>query len=166
MNKIKLYQVICGVFPPILSQSIRDKIFPLKKARALALEFSKTSITGSKFYGNTADDHSYRFAVHGFFDWRNIIAANRYVKSNGGDIIEIGANVGTETKELDYRCFTIERSSLKAVDKIDLDFQKSQNWFCVPNEKTDIIDEIQKDLLFRAYVPWYLLKPLKKGLSQ
>src|SRR5690554_2477934 len=97
MNKIKLYQVICGVFPPILSQSIRDKIFPLKKARALALEFSKTSITGSKFYGNTADDHSYRFAIHGFFDWRNIIIANRYVKRYGGDIIEIGANVGTET---------------------------------------------------------------------
>ena len=97
MTQLKTYQFICGLFPPIVSQSIRSKIFPMDRARMLALNFSKTSITGSTFYGNTSDDHSYRFSVHGFFDWRNIIIAHNYTKSYNGDIIEVGANVGTET---------------------------------------------------------------------
>lgn len=97
MAHLKTYQIICGIFPPILSQKIREKIFPLERARRLKLEFSKTSITGSQFMGNTSDDHSYRFAVHGFFDWRNIIIAHSYTKYYHGDIVEIGANVGTET---------------------------------------------------------------------
>lgn len=97
MVKLRFYQLICGIFPPILSQSIRNIIFPFNRARKLSMNFSKSAITGSKFYGNTSDDHSYRFAIHGFFDWRNIIIANRYVNEHPGDIIEIGANVGTET---------------------------------------------------------------------
>ena len=97
MTHLKSYQLICGLFPPALSQTVRNKIFPLEKARKLKLDFSKTSITGSTFHGNTADDHSYRFAVHGFFDWRNIIIAHSYLKHFKGDIIEVGANVGTET---------------------------------------------------------------------
>ena len=97
MGQLKSYQFICGLFPPILSQAIRGKIFPLEKARKLELDFSRISITGSTFHGNTSDDHSYRFSVHGFFDWRNIIIANSYTKYYKGDIIEVGANVGTET---------------------------------------------------------------------
>ncbi len=97
MDKLKLYSSICSLFPPIISQSIRNRIFPLAKARKLQIDFSKASITGSIYYGNTLDDHSYRFAIHGFFDWRNIIIAKRYSEYFKGDIIEIGANVGTET---------------------------------------------------------------------
>lgn len=97
MNHLKAYRIICGLFPPILSQVIRSRVFPLKKARKQKLDFSIKSITGSTFKGNTSDDHSYRFAVHGYFDWRNIIIAHNYVKKYPGDIIEVGANVGTET---------------------------------------------------------------------
>ena len=97
MHKLKIYSFVCNLFPPILSQSIRNKIFPIATARRSKLQFTKRSITGSIFRGNTSDDHSYRFAIHGFFDWRNIIIANRYIKENEGDIVEVGANVGTET---------------------------------------------------------------------
>ena len=97
MAHLILYQFLCGLFPPVLSQIIRTKIFPLEKARRLGLDFSKTSITGSTFHGNTSDDHSYRFSIHGFYDWRNIIIAHRFAKQYAGDIIEVGANVGTET---------------------------------------------------------------------
>ena len=97
MPNLKFYQLICGFFPPALSQAIRNKVFPREKARRLKLDFFKTSITGSTFHGNTSDDHSYRFAVHGFYDWRNIIIAHSYTKRYKGDIIEVGANVGTET---------------------------------------------------------------------
>ncbi|WP_271393007.1 FkbM family methyltransferase [Aequorivita sinensis] len=309
MKRLRIYQIICAIFPPIISQSIRNIIFPLPKARKLGIEFSKTSITGSKFHGTTSDDHSYRFAIHGFFDWRNIIIANKYVKEYRGDIIEIGANVGTETisycdlvaqtgqvhafeplldnvqalnklskylenlviypkavsnktqivefqvppphesgigkiisksnsqkvseslmiqsitldslinnfkrisfvsidteghepfvlegahkvlsefrpsviieispkllrkysesssedihdyfRKLDYQCYIIDRSSIRTIDKINVGINKSQNWFCVPSENSHIVDKISKDLLIRAYVPWYLLKSLK-----
>lgn len=97
MQKLQLSSFVYSLFPPILSQSIRNIIFPIEAARRLKLEFSKKSVTGSTFYGNTSDDHSYRFAVHGFFDWRNIIIAHAYTKHYKRDIVEVGANVGTET---------------------------------------------------------------------
>ncbi|MBK5214593.1 MAG: FkbM family methyltransferase [Flavobacteriaceae bacterium] len=97
MKNLKYYQFICNIFPPILSQRIRNIIFPISVARQSNLSFSKKSITGSIFQGNISDYHSYRFAIHGFFEWRNIIIAKRYIEKYKGDIVEIGANVGTET---------------------------------------------------------------------
>lgn len=309
MSQLKLYQYMCGIFPPILSQAIRGKIFPLKKARKLKLDFSKISITGSTFFGNTADDHSYRFSVHGFFDWRNIIIAHSFTKQFKGDIIEVGANVGTETisycdliapkwkvhafeplpdnilslnklaqnmgnltvhpksisnaraimhfqappkhesgigkivkidsnkipnntfevetlpldsyldifkqvclvsidteghepfvldgsneviskfrpaviievspkllkryansssekifqffVDKDYQCFNVGRLTLKEVDDIGLHVNKSQNWFCIPKVKQQIIKNIKKDLFLRGIIPWYFLQSLK-----
>lgn len=310
MAHLKLYQFICGLFPPVLSQAIRERIFPLKKARRLKLDFSKTSITGSMFYGNTSDDHSYRFSVHGFYDWRNIIIAHSYIKKYKGDIIEVGANVGTETisfcdlaspkwkvhafeplpgnisslnelaqnmgnltvypkaisnetaimhfqippkhesgigkivniddKEAsnnifkvetvpldsyldifedvclisidteghepyvlegakkvinkfrpaiiievspkllkkyatsspekilqffidrDYLCFTIDRFGLSELEETGMHSNKSQNWFCIPREKKQIIKCVKQDLLLRSIVPWYFLKSIKQ----
>lgn len=311
MLRLKLYQFICGLFPPILSQSIRGRIFPIKKAQELKLEFSKTSITGSIFKGNTSDDHSYRFSIHGFFDWRNIIIAHSYTRLHRGDIIEVGANVGTETisycdlitpkwkvhafeplpenlislnqlalkmknlivyskaisnklakmhfeippkhesgigkiinidsdevrdntfeietlpldsylnsfkevclisidteghepfvldgstqiikkfrpaviievsprllkkyansspgqiqhffKKKDYSCYSINRLNLKELNDKNLSSGKSQNWFCVPKEKQQIVMSIKQSLFLRAIIPWYFLKPLKSS---
>ena len=97
MDKLKFAQLVCGFFPPILSQSIRNYIFSRKNVIKKGIEFSKKSVTGSVFKGNTLDFHSYPFSVHGFFDWRNIIVADFFLKNTEGDIIEIGANIGTET---------------------------------------------------------------------
>ncbi|WP_339699836.1 FkbM family methyltransferase [uncultured Marixanthomonas sp.] len=308
MKQIKIYAFICSLFPPIVSQSIRNIIFPMSKAQSLKIDFSKKAITGSIFRGNTADDHSYRFAIHGFFDWRNTIIAHRYIKKYKGDIIEIGANVGTETisfcdliagkgnvhafeplpknlialeslaqntnnllvysnaisnktakinfqippentsgtgkivdhqiigtkqktiiidsipldrlthvfsnpcivsidteghepfvlegakktiqkfrpaiiievspkllkkyansesknihryfQEIDYTCFIIKRYSIQKVSPKDLDLKNASNWFCVPNENSQIITKIKNDLLLRAFIPWYCLAPL------
>lgn len=98
MNQLRLTRIICSFFPPIISQKIRSFLFPRKLAIDLKITFSKKSITGSVFTGNTLDFHSYPFSIHGFFDWRNVIIANSFFEKNsGGDIIEIGANIGTET---------------------------------------------------------------------
>ena len=97
MNRLKTARFVCNLFPPIMSQQLRNRIFPLHEGVKLNMDFEKRSVTGSVFSGNTLDYHSYRFAVHGFFEWRNIVIARYFTSGKSGDIIEIGANVGTET---------------------------------------------------------------------
>jgi len=95
--RINLTRIISCVVPPVISQKMRDFIFPIHLARKYDKTFKKKSITGSYLIGNTSDYHGYRFYIHGFFEWRNIIIARAVKKIRKGDIIEIGANVGTET---------------------------------------------------------------------
>ncbi len=97
MNRLKTARIVCSLFPPVLSQQLRNRIFPLHEGVKMNMDFDMRSITGSIFSGNTLDYHSYRFAVHGFFEWRNIVIARFFTSGKPGDIIEIGANVGTET---------------------------------------------------------------------
>ena len=100
MQRIRLIQKFCAFFPPILSQSLRDILYPWKLGVKNNLPYSKRAVTGSIFQSTTADYHGYRFLFHGFFDWRNIIIANSLFEIKKGDIIEIGANIGTETISL------------------------------------------------------------------
>lgn len=46
--------------------------------------------------GTTGDFHFYPFCIQGYYEWRNVAIAAALVPS-GGTIVEIGANVGTET---------------------------------------------------------------------
>lgn len=95
--RLKLAAAICPLFPPILSQKVRTYLYPRNLAIRENLDFSKKSVTGSYLEGNTIDFHAQPFAVHGFSDWRNVIAAHSWLTDREGDIIEVGANVGTET---------------------------------------------------------------------
>jgi FkbM family methyltransferase len=58
--------------------------------------FTTPSVTGSMFTGRTSDFPAYPFCIHGYFDWRTIAIA-RAVCKPGDTIIEVGANIGTET---------------------------------------------------------------------
>lgn len=95
--KYKTAKVLARFLPPILSQSVRNRIISIKEAEILNQDFVKRSITGSLFYGNTSDFHAFIFSVHGFFDWRNIVLTNTVLQIKQGHIIEVGANIGTET---------------------------------------------------------------------
>lgn len=95
--RIFLARKISNLFPPLISQRLRDSIFPIDMAFKYNKEAFIKSITGSYLKCTTTDYHGYRFFIHGFFEWRNIIIANSISKFKEGDIIEIGANVGTET---------------------------------------------------------------------
>lgn len=91
-------KAVCPWLPIVVSQRVRAIVFPLSEGRRLNENFRRKSITGSEFSGSTADYHSYRFAIHGFFEWRNIVMAQFFTsKHTSADIVEIGANVGTET---------------------------------------------------------------------
>lgn len=97
MNKFQIAQIVCSYLPPIVSQKIRNRIITLQEGEKIKFDFRKKSITGGVFEGNTNDFHAMIFGVNGFYDWRNIILVHEILKHKKGDIIEVGANVGTET---------------------------------------------------------------------
>ena len=82
--------------PPIASMRIRSVVYPQKTAFQDDFRFTVWARTGSRFCGRTSDFHGYPFGVHGYYDWRNWALAGA-VCSKGNTIIEVGANVGTET---------------------------------------------------------------------
>jgi FkbM family methyltransferase len=80
----------------MLAQRLRSWIYPYDMARRDDFTCVATALTGSMLEGSTADFHFYPFSVQGYYDWRNVAIAAALV-SEGDAIIEIGANVGTET---------------------------------------------------------------------
>lgn len=97
MNSFFKAQLACKFLPPIVSQFVRNEILTFKQGEDLSIDFKKKAITGSYFLGNTNDFHALKFGVHGYFDWRNVILVNEILKFSSGTIVEIGANIGTET---------------------------------------------------------------------
>ena len=94
--RLAIAQAVCRPLPPILSQKVRSLIYPYSMAIADNREVTIQSQTGSLFKGRTADFHAYPFSVHGYSEWRNTAIAVALAKA-GDTIVEIGANVGTET---------------------------------------------------------------------
>jgi FkbM family methyltransferase len=98
VKSLRLYiaQKVCKRFPPLFSQRLRTFIYPIQNAVRDDYEFVVRSQTGSLLKHTTSDYHGYTFCVHGFFEWRNWAIALALV-SAGDTVIEIGANIGTET---------------------------------------------------------------------
>lgn len=100
MKKLNWIKFVCSLFPPVVAQQVRELLISIPEAEKLAVNFTRKAFTGSSFRGNTSDFHAFKFFVHGYFDWRNIVLANSILKIKRGDIIEVGANIGTETISL------------------------------------------------------------------
>jgi FkbM family methyltransferase len=82
--------------PPLLAQQVRAWLVPYAQARRDDRLCESRAITGSRLEGRTGDFHFYPFSVQGYYDWRNVAIAAALVRG-GETIVEIGANVGTET---------------------------------------------------------------------
>ncbi|MDB6020301.1 MAG: hypothetical protein JWQ04_158 [Pedosphaera sp.] len=94
--RLRLAQGLCRPLPPLLAQRLRSFIYPLPLAYRDDFAFTVRSQTGSMFRSRTSDFHGYPFSVQGYYEWRNWAIA-RALCSAGDTIIEIGANIGTET---------------------------------------------------------------------
>ena len=128
MTKLKITRFICSLFPPAISQKIRDALLSIKTAEKLATPFQRSAFTGGKFTGNTNDFHAYKFYVHGYFDWRNVVLCRKILSFKPGDIIEVGANIGTETvsfadinKTAQVHAFEPLRDNFESLVKLKLD---------------------------------------------
>jgi FkbM family methyltransferase len=94
--RLAIAQTVCRYLPPIISQWIREVIYPRELAYSDGFQVTVRAQTGSLYSGNTADHHIYPFSVHGYYYWRAWAIAIA-VCSAGDTIVEVGANVGTET---------------------------------------------------------------------
>lgn len=94
--RLLVAQLMCRHLPPLFSQRIREYLYPRNLALKDDYEFSVQAQTGSVLKSRTSDFHGYPFAIHGYYDWRRwaIVSA---VCEPGDSIIEVGANIGTET---------------------------------------------------------------------
>lgn len=95
-SRLRLAQLLCRGLPPLLAQRLRCLIYPATLAYRDDYEFVVRAQTGSWFCGRTSDFHAYPFSVHGYYEWRNWAAALAVCR-RGDVVVEIGANIGTET---------------------------------------------------------------------
>ncbi len=87
IKKYRFAKIICRFLPPILSQSVRNRIISIEEGEQLSLNFKIKSFTGSYFSGNTVDFHAFKFSIHGYFDWRNVLIANEVLTyKKGGEL--------------------------------------------------------------------------------
>ncbi len=95
-TRFAIARTLCRPLPPLVAQKVRALVYPFTAGIRDNLEVTVRSLTGSAFTGRTGDFHAYPFSVHGYSEWRNIAIALALTKA-GDTILEIGANVGTET---------------------------------------------------------------------
>jgi FkbM family methyltransferase len=94
--RLSLAQSLCRPLPPILSRRILPMIYSQQFAYRDDYHFIVKSQTGSLFSHTTNEFHAYPFSVYGYYDWRNLAVAAA-VCQRGDTLIEVGANIGTET---------------------------------------------------------------------
>ncbi len=94
--RLTIAQLLCRPVPPIVAQRLRHWIYPQRQAFEDDHQFVVAAQTGSLLKSATGDLHGYRFCVHGYYEWRNWAIALALC-SKGDVVVEIGANVGTET---------------------------------------------------------------------
>jgi FkbM family methyltransferase len=94
--RLGIAQGVCRRLPPLVSARVRHWIYP----RALSVkddyEFIASAVTGGVLRGVTSDVFTYSFGVHGYHEWR-LLAIAIALCGPGDTIMEVGANVGTET---------------------------------------------------------------------
>ena len=94
--RLQAARALGHVLPPVAAHLVTYRIYPQKSGLHNAHGFTVKSRTGSQFVGTTSDMHALHVALHGFGDWRLWVVAAACCRP-GDTIVEIGANVGTET---------------------------------------------------------------------
>lgn len=94
--RFRAARFLASRLPPLVAQRVREAIYPEALAASERLTFTVASQTGSPFTGNTGDLVAYPVAINGYFNWRNVAIASA-VCGHGDAIVEIGANIGSET---------------------------------------------------------------------
>lgn len=84
------------LLPLTAAHLLCGRIYPFQRAIRDGIEYRRRALTGSTLSTNAADEIGYFFALRGCYDWK-IWAVARAVCKTGDVVVEVGANVGTET---------------------------------------------------------------------
>ncbi len=117
--RFKAVRLICSFLPPIITQQVRNKLLNFVPP-GIGFGFDRKSFVGGNLKGDTNDFHALRFYIHGFFEWRIIVLAKKIIGLQPGDIIEVGANVGTETVSLAKINYN---NKVHAFEPLDMNFR-------------------------------------------
>jgi FkbM family methyltransferase len=94
--RLRLAHLISGMLPLAGAHLIATRIYPWSRALEDGCEYQRLTLTGSLQTANTGDEIGYFFALRGCYDWK-VWAIARAVCRRGDTIVEVGANIGTET---------------------------------------------------------------------
>ena len=94
--RLRLARLVSRSLPPVIAAHVSTRIYSPERGFRDGVAVRTPGRTGSVFTGNTRDLHASVFAIHGYFDWR-VVAVASFVCRRGDTIVEVGANVGTET---------------------------------------------------------------------
>lgn len=89
-------QHVSAVFPLFCAHIPATRIFSWSYGQANPKEVFRRSITGSEIKVNVSDETGFFYSLLGYYDWK-ILAIAHAVCCKGDSIVEVGANVGTET---------------------------------------------------------------------
>lgn len=96
-RRLALAAWLTRLMPPGLSGALLTRLYPDALARAENAPFVRRSALADVTYRFPRADYiATRFGIRGFYEWHNIIVA-KTVCGPGDTIVEVGANVGTET---------------------------------------------------------------------
>jgi FkbM family methyltransferase len=96
MLRRRLASGLARNLPPLIAPKMTKALYPVRLAtREDALVTAKAA-GGGHLRVRTSDVIGYTFTLNGFFDWR-VIAVALGTCPPGGTIVEVGANIGTET---------------------------------------------------------------------
>jgi len=94
--KLSLAARLCRLFPPGFS-GVFLRMYPTPTAiRENATFEARSALADFRYRCRKIDHVANVFAIRGFFDWQNALIASACCES-GNCIVEIGANIGTET---------------------------------------------------------------------
>ena len=94
--RLRLARIITRQLPPFIAAHVSQRIYSCDRGWKDNYDFLVRSRTGSPFAGTTRDMHACVFAIHGYYDWR-VLATAAYLCGPADCVVEVGANVGTET---------------------------------------------------------------------
>ncbi|MDQ6835053.1 MAG: FkbM family methyltransferase [Actinomycetota bacterium] len=95
-TRLRLARALAGRLQPFGAGKVGRLLYPYECGKRDRFDFAARAKTGSTFAGSTADFHAHPFAISGYSEWRNWAVALALCRS-GDVIVEVGANVGTET---------------------------------------------------------------------
>lgn len=94
--RLRLAQAVASVAPPMIAHLLTLRLYPYTRGQADGYTFSVASLTGSQLLGTTDEFHTHHFCIHRHYDWKMWVVAKTVCRA-GDTVVEVGANVGTET---------------------------------------------------------------------
>jgi FkbM family methyltransferase len=93
--RLKVAQLVADFSPLFAAHLLSSRVFRWTDGQQ-GIDFRRQSISGSWVQANTVDEVGYFFALRGCYDWK-VLACARAATVPGDTVIEVGANIGTET---------------------------------------------------------------------